>query len=184
MSQAIVDAFKKFDWQKIIDYANSLSDLNDAQLRFIKGLAIEIATETLSNSGMKYVGEKHRDFEWDDFDIDVELKSIVSQGMYNKKGEVKTLPGIRLNNSMGTNKETLDPDTIADWLLVVLRDGAFVVPKQTVLSKAKHCGDGWDLRLSKDDITEVSGRITRQKEYNLQLSEGIKGAIKQSLSSL
>jgi len=184
MSQPIIDAFKKFDWQKIIDYANSLGDLNDAQLRFIKGLAIELATEAFSNSDMKYVGEKHRDFEWDTFDIDVELKSVVSQGMYNKKGQVKTLPGIRLNNSMGTNKDILDPDTIADWLLVVLRDGAFVVPKETVLSKAKHCGDGWDLRLSKDDITEVSGRITKQKEYNTKLSEGFRSAIKQSLSGL
>ena len=184
MSQPIIDAFMKFDWQKIIDYANSLGDLNDAQLRFVKGLAIEIATETLSNSDMKYVGEKHRDFEWDTFNIDVELKSIVSQCMYNKKGEIKTLPGIRLNNSMGTNKQVLDPNTIADWLLVVLRDGAFVVPRETVLSKAKHCGDGWDLKLTKDDIIEVSGRITKSKHYDTKLSEGIRSAIKQSLSSL
>jgi hypothetical protein len=184
MSQPIIDAFKKFDWQKIIDYANSLSDLNDAQLRFIKGLAIEIATETFSNSDIEYVGEKHRDFEWPEFDVDVELKTIVSQGMYNKKGEVKTLPGIRLNNSMGTNKAVLDPDNIADWLLVVLRDGAFAVPKQTVLTKAKHCGDGWDLKLTKNDIIEVSGRITKQKQYSTKLSESIRDAIKQSLSGL
>ena len=184
MSQPIIDAFKKFDWQKIIDYANSLSDLNDAQLRFIKGLAIELATEAFSNSDIKYVGEKHRDFEWPTFDINVELKSIVSQRMYNKKGKVKTLPGIRLNNSMGTNKAVLDPATIADWLLVVLSDGAFAVPKQTVLSKAKHCGDGWDLKLTKNDIVELSGQITKGKTYDPKLSEIFKNAIRQSLSGL
>ena len=184
MNAQTIDSLKQFDWQKIIDYANSLSDLNDAQLRFIKGLAIEIATETLSNSGMKYVGEKHRDFEWDDFDIDVELKSIVSQGMYNKKGQVKSLPSIRLNNSMGTNKDALDPDNIADWLVAVLKDGAFAVSKQTVLSKAKHCGDGWDLKLTKNDIVEISGKIEKKNDYDPKLADIIRNAIKQSLSGL
>lgn len=185
MNQNIVADLKDFDWQKIIDYANSLADLNDAQLRFLKGLAIEAAVEKFSNSDIKYVGEKHRDYVWpSQGDISVELKSIVSQGMYNKKGEIKSLPGIRLNNSMGTNKDRLDPDTIADVLIAVLKDGAFAVSKQTVLSKAKHLGDGWELKLTEDDIVELSGCIKTKNTYDTKLSESVRNAVQQSLSSL
>ncbi len=185
MNENTVKSLKEFNWQKIIDYANSLDDLNDAQLRFAKGLAIESAVEKFSNSDLTYVGERHRDYVWpSQGDIDVELKSIVSQGMYNKKGEVKTLPSIRLNNSMGTNKEKLDPDTISDVLIAVLKDGAFAVSKDVVLAKAKHLGDGWELKLTAQDIVEISGHITQKNTYNIKLSESIRDAIKQSISSL
>jgi len=185
MNETIVKSLKEFDWQKIIDYANSLSDLNDAQLRFAKGLAIEAAVEKFSNSDLKYVGEPHRDYIWpSQGDLDVELKSIVSQGMYNKQGGVKSLPGIRLNNSMGTNKDKLDPDTISDVLIAVLKDGAFAVSKDVVLSKAKHLGDGWELKLTKEDVVELSGRIETKNTYNTKLSESIRDAIKQSISNL
>lgn len=185
MNNQTIETLKKFNWQTIIDYANSLGDLNDAQLRFAKGLAIEAAVEKFSNSDLKYVGERHRDYTWPSLgNIDVELKSIVSQGMYNKKGEIKTLPGIRLNNSMGTNKNTLDPTTISDVLIAVLKDGAFAVSKDVVLTKAKHLGDGWELKLTKDDIVELSGHIKVKNTYNTQLSESIRNAIKQSISNL
>ena len=185
MNDSTIKALKNFDWQKIIDYANSLGDLNEAQLRFLKGLAIEAATEKFSNSDIKYVGEKHRDFVWPgQNDISVELKSMVSMGMYTKKGKIKTLPEIRLNNSMGTNKNNLDPNNIADVLIAVLKDGAFAVSKETVLAKVKHLGDGWVLKLTEQDIVELSGQILRVKTYNTKLSESIHNAIKQSLSSL
>lgn len=185
MNQNTIESLKKFNWQKIIDYANSLDDLNDAQLRFAKGLAIEAAVEKFSNSDLKYVGEKHRDYTWpSQNDLDVELKSIVSQGMYNKKGNVKILPSIRLNNSMGTNKEKLDPGNIADVLIAVLKDGAFAVSKDVVLAKAKHQGDGWELKLTESDIVELSGRIVTKNTYNTKLSESIRNAIKESISGL
>jgi hypothetical protein len=41
-----IDDMKNFNWQKIIDYGNGLGDLNDAQLRFVKGRAVELAIET------------------------------------------------------------------------------------------------------------------------------------------
>lgn len=184
MNNQIVEDMKNFDWQKIIDYANSLQDLNDAQLRFLKGLAIETAVEKFSNSDMKYVGEKHRDYEWPKHDVDVELKSIVSQRMYDKKGNVKSLPSIRLNNSMGTNKNNLDPNNISDVLIAVLSDGAFAVSKDVVLSKAKHLGDGWELKLTEQDIVELSGKITVKNTYNTKLSESVRDAVRDSLSSL
>jgi hypothetical protein len=184
MNQQMIDDLKDCSWQKIIDYGNSLSDLNEAQLRFAKGLAIEAAVEKLSNSDLTYVGEKHRDYHWPTHNVDVELKSIFSQRMYDRKGNLKNLPGIRLNNSMGSNKDLLDPKTIADIVVVVCADGAFAVDKATVLATAKHHGDGWELRLKHDQITELSGPITQQNKYNLKLADKVRDAIKESISGL
>lgn len=184
MTPEIITSLKSFNWQKIIDYGNSLADLNDAQLRFLKGLAVEQAVEAFGDGDLKYVGEKHRDYKWPKYDIDLELKTIFSQGMYDAKGNVKTLPGIRLNNSMGTNKSALAPDTVADVLVVVLKDGAYAVSKDIVLANAKHLGDGWELKLTKSDIVELSGRILTKNKYETNISKAVKNAIKESLSSL
>jgi len=181
MNQNIIDDLKAFDWQTIIDYGNSLDDLNHAQLRFAKGSAVEQCTKEFCNTDLVHVAEKHRDFEWPKHDIDVELKSIFSQRMYDTKGNIKTLPSIRLNNSMGTNKETLDPNNIADVFVVAVADGAFAVSKKTVLDKAKHLGDGWELRLTKDDIVELSGCVTKQNIYDTHLAESFQKAIQESL---
>ena len=185
MTPAIINSLKSFDWQKIIDYGNSLADLNDAQLRFIKGLAVEQAVEAFGDGDLEYVGEKHRDYEWPKYDIDVELKTIFSQGMYDAKGNVKkNLPGIKLNNSMGTNKSALDPDNIADVLVIVHRDGAYAVAKDIVVAQAKHLGDGWELKPSTSDIVELSGRTLTKNKYNTNISTAVKNAIKESLSGL
>ena len=184
MNPEIISSLKGFDWQKIIDYGNSLADLNDAQLRFIKGLAVEQAVEAFGDGDLTYVGEKHRDYEWPKYDVDVELKTIFSQSMYDTKGNVKTLPGIRLNNSMGTNKSSLDPNNIADVLIAVHRDGAYAVSKDLVLANAKHLGDGWELRPSKSDIVELSGRVLPKNKYNTNISTAVRNAIKESLSGL
>ena len=56
MTPAIIASLKSFDWQKIIDYGNSLADLNDAQLRFIKGLAVEQAVEAFGDGDLESYG--------------------------------------------------------------------------------------------------------------------------------
>ena len=181
MTQQMIDDLKNCSWQKIIDYGNSLTDLNDAQLRFAKGLAVEAAVEKLSNTDLTYVGEKHRDDYWPTHNVDVELKSIFSKKMYNRNGQLVAPPGIRLNNSMGSNNKTLDPDTIADIVVVVCTDGAFAVSKQDVLSTASHRGDGWYLRLKKTQIVELSGYIVQQTKYDLNLATKVRDAIKESI---
>lgn len=184
MNPNVVEDLKGFDWQKIIDYGNSLSDLNDAQLRFAKGLAIEKAVECLSNSDLEYKGEKHRDYYWPKHNVDVELKSIMSQRMYNKSGTIKKLPNVRLNNSMGSNKSVLNPLQVADIVLVVCADGAYAVDKNVILSNAKHHGDGWEVQLTENQVTPVSGCITQQNKYNPDLAQRFRNAIAESISSL
>lgn len=181
MNSQIINDFKQFSWQKIIDYSNSLEDLNDAQLRFAKGLAIEAAVEKLSNSDLTYVGEPHRDYHWPKHNVDVELKSIVSQKMYDRNGQLKAPPSVRLNNSMGSNSNQLDPDTIADIIVIVCADGAFAASRQDVLDTASHRGDGWYLRLKQNQIVELSGHIVQQNKYDLNLATKVRDAIKESI---
>jgi hypothetical protein len=85
---------------------------------------------------------------------------------------------------MGTNKSALDPMTIASVLVVVLKDGAYAVSKDTVLTNAKHLGDGWELKLTKSNIVELSGRILTKNKYDTNISKAIKNAIKESLSGI
>ena len=181
MNQQMINDLKNCSWQKIIDYGNSLTDLNDAQLRFAKGLAIEAVVEKLSNTDLAYVGEKHRDYHWPKHNVDVELKSIFSKTMYNQNGQLKAPPSIRLNNSMGSNSNQLDPGTIADIIVIVCADGAFAASKQDVLTTASHRGDGWYLRLKKHQIVELSGHIVQQNKYNVNLATKVRDAIKESI---
>lgn len=160
MDQKIINDIKSFNWQKLTQFGNSLEDLNDSQWRFMKGWVIEQALEKYSGKdGLVYVGDKHKDYDWPKHNLTVELKSHLSRGMYGKKGSLSKHYLIKLNNSNGTNKKVLPLDEVADILIAVYNDGAFVVDKKTVLKNAKSNGDGFVVRLHKTDIIEITGRI-------------------------
>ena len=181
MKQDIIDDLKAFDWQTIVDFGNSLDDLNDSQWRFLKGLVAELTVEEHGEDTLTYVGEKHKDYEWPKHDVDVELKSQLSASMYGKKGNLSKHYSVKLNNSMGTNKKTkLDPSEVADVLIVVRNDGAFAIDKQTILDNATPGGDGFEVKVTKDQIVEISGKITQQTVYNTNLKKIVIDAIKQA----
>lgn len=179
----VLAALKKFEWQEIINKGNQLEDLNDRQWRFMKGLVIELIIEKHSgDDGLKYVGEDHKDYDWPKFDLTVELKSGLSGSMYGKRGNLNKSFKIKFNNSNGTNKKaTLSPNEVADLLLVVKNDGAFVVNRETVIKNSKKGGDGFDVLLSRDDITEVTGRITVDRSKSLNIKQRIQNAIKRAI---
>jgi hypothetical protein len=180
MNEDIVKAFKSFDWQDIITKGNQLEDLNDRQWRFIKGLVIELIVEKHSGKkGLKYVGADHKDYDWPHFDVTVELKSGLSGSMYGKKGQLNKNFNIKFNNSNGTNnKAKLEAAEVADYLLVVKNDGAFIADRDTVIRCSKKGGDGFDVQLSKADITEITGKITVNNSTNLNLKEKLTDAIR------
>lgn len=179
MNQQVLNDLKKFDWNTIIERGNGLDDLNDSQWRFIKGLVVELTIEKYSNDPtLKYVGDVHKDYIWGKHTLSVELKSQLSGGMYGKKGSLLKNFSIKLNNSNGTNKkDVLLSSDVADILIVVRNDGAFVIDKQLVLSRAKKGGDGFEVSVSREEITEITGKITVNK-INLNLKEKITNAIK------
>ncbi len=183
----ILNDLKKFDWQGIISLGNQLDDLNDRQWRFIKGLVAELAVEKYSSNELIHVGERetHKDFDWPKHNLTVELKSQFSGSMYGKRGEKNKSYTVKLSNSLGTNKhENLPNDFAADLLIVVRNDGAFVLDKQTVITNSKKGGDGFEVIVGKDDITEITGKITVSTNNNLNLREKITDAIRSTIQSL
>lgn len=182
MNQITVVDLKLFNWQLITEFGASLDDLNDAQLRFAKGLAIELAVEKHSNNQLIYVGEEHKDFDWNGKPITVELKSQLSASMYTKKGYLRKNYTIKLNNSNGTNtKKVLDPSHVADILLVVRNDGTFALDKETVLKYAKAQGDGFEVKVDSSVITEISGLITVSNSYTPSVKVAIYNAIRAAI---
>lgn len=180
LSQEIIDALKKFDWHQIIDKGNKLEDLNDRQWRFIKGLVIELIVEKYSGQdGLTYVGDMFKDYHWKKYNLNVELKSGLSGSMYGKKGNLNKNFLIKLNNSNGTNKkDTLSPDEVADILIVIKNDGAFVVDKNTIIRCSKKTGDGFDLMLNRGDVIQLTGKLYPNTMNNLNLKEKIMNAIR------
>jgi hypothetical protein len=177
----IISALKSFEWQDIIAKGNKLEDLNDRQWRFIKGLVVELVVEKHSGTdGLKYVGEDHKDYDWPFFNLTVELKSGLSGGMYGKRGQLKKSFNIKFNNSNGTNKRNkLAASEVADLLLVIKNDGAFVVDRDTVIKRSRKGGDGFDVILDRGDIVELTGKITINNSDTLNLQERITNAIRE-----
>ena len=180
LSQEIIDALRKFDWHQIIDKGNKLEDLNDRQWRFIKGLVIELIVEKYSGQDrLTYVGDMFKDYHWKKYNLNVELKSGLSGSMYGKKGNLNKNFLIKLNNSNGTNKkDTLSPDEVADILIVIKNDGAFVVDKNTIIRCSKKTGDGFDLMLNRGDVIQLTGKLYPNTMNNLNLKEKIMNAIR------
>jgi len=182
MNQNIIDDLKAFDWQTIIEYGNSLGDLNDAQFRFVKGLAVELCVEKFSNGNLTYVGAKHLDFVWPRHNITKELKSQFSGGMYGKRGGLSKNYTLKLNNSHGTNKQkTLNPADVADVIVVVRDDGAFAIDRDTAVRNAKASGDGFEVKVTKSEIVELSGLIVPERHFDTGLKQKIMAVIRDSL---
>lgn len=186
MNQEILEALKQFNWQTIIDYGQSLEDLNDRQWRFLKGLVVELTIEKNAVDGLVYVGQDHCDFVWPKYNVTVELKSQLSGPLYGKRGGIAKQISIKLNNSNGTNKQiALDPQQVADILIVVRNNGVFALTKDTVLKTAYCGGDGWEVRLDRDlhlsEIYLLSGAVTRHTVYQSKLKEKVLDAIRQEI---
>jgi|694.fasta_scaffold02179_5 hypothetical protein len=179
----ILQDLKSFEWQEIINKGNQLEDLNDRQWRFMKGLVAELIIEKHSGpNGLVYVGEDHKDYDWPHHGLTVELKSGLSGSMYGKKGKVQSKFNIKFNNSNGTNKkDKLDPNEVADILLVVKNDGAFAVDKNTVISRSKKGGDGFDVHLYRSDIIEITGKMSVNNAVSLDIKKRLEDAIRQAI---
>lgn len=179
VTQNLIDILKSFEWDAIITKCNKLEDLNDRQWRFVKGLIIELIVEKHSLGQLEYVGEDHKDYNWPSQNKTVELKSNVSSSMYGKKGELCKNFTIKFTNSLGTNnKDTLDPADVCDMVLVVKNDGAFILDKETVIKRSIKDGDGFTIKVGRDEIIEITGKKIVSNVDSLNLKENITNAIR------
>lgn len=174
---------KTIDWQHINNVCDSLDDLNDSQYRFLKGRFIELLIEHNSDGVLEFVGEKHKDFNCKKFNCTIELKSEVSNSLYNKKSMRPNFQVI-FNNSMGTNKSTTDPDHVTDYLIIVKKDGAVLVDKKTILENVVHNGDGCVLKLQPQKVTELSGKVAPNKKYVLNIKQQVDLLLKETIANL
>ena len=184
LHEQTIKQLKNFDWQKVNDFGNSLGDLNDAQWRFIKGLIVELMLENCSNNILEYVGQIHKDLNWtyESSTYSVELKSQFSDGMYKKDGSLKKKFTVKLSNSNGTNKQIeLNPNNVADILIVTRNDGAFVIDKDTVLRNAVQEGDGFSVVVHSNQITEISGKLNIVNKLDINLKQVIMKSIKDAM---
>lgn len=181
---------KQWDWQTIIDFGNSLEEFNEKQWRFLKGLILELAIEKHSNDPtLKYVGQVHRDYDWHKHNVSVELKTNMTTKMYKRqkvaKGQytqvLKDQYSIILTNSMGTNKRLLNAHEIADYVVVPMGDGAFLIDRNTAFACQHFKGDGISLKVSKDQIVELTGPVAQKTKFNTVLKQAIMTAISTSL---
>lgn len=181
----ILQELKTFNWQTIVEYGLSLDDLNDRQWRFLKGLVAELTVEKHSQNNLIYVGEDHKDFDWPKLGKTVELKSQLSGPMYTKKGRLKKNFSIKLNNSNGTNKkDQLDPKEVCDFILIIRNDGAFAIDRQTVMENAHKTGDGFEVKVNADQITEVSGRVIPKTIYQSTIKEDVINVVRKNIPSI
>ena len=174
----MVDDLRAFEWNKILSLSASLDDLNDRQWRFLKGFTVETITEIFS-TGLVYVGDVHKDYDWPKHNLTVELKSMTSGPMYGKRGAPRKNFTIKLNNSNGTNYSTVLPDAdVADLLIVVCSNGAFALDRETVIKNAKSGGDGWTVTVNRSDIVELSGNVKLLKIQQINIKNMVTEAIK------
>jgi hypothetical protein len=102
--------------------------------------------------------------------------------MYNKKGRLKKNYSIKLNNSHGTNKQvTIDPADVADVIIVVRDDGAFAIDQATAIRNATSGGDGFEVKVSRDEIVELTGLVVPDRKFDTNLKEKISNTIRDSL---
>lgn len=185
MDDKFVAKCKKINWQKVINVCKSLDDLNDGQLRFLKGRFIELLVESESKNFLSYVGEKHKDYDCTSFKYTVELKSVTSQQLYRKDGSLRKGNSIILNNSMGTNKKSvLDAKDVADYLVIVKSDGAVLVDKQTILKTAKSNGDGFVVKLEPNDVVELSGMLSVNFKYSISIKNEMDSLLRNIIKTL
>lgn len=185
MKPAVVKDLLKFNWQAILDYGNSLDDVNGRQWLFIKGLSIELAVEKYSEDTFRYVGLDHQDFQWDKHKLSVELKSQFSNTMYTSKGKLRRTYKIRLNNSYGGNKnEPINPAHVTDALVLLLNDGALAIDRSVILKYSKFATDGWIVKVPSTEIVELSGCLGQKNIFKSQLKDDIVEVIKNSLPNV
>jgi hypothetical protein len=177
----VIADLRSFQWQNILDFCASLEDLNDAQWRFLKGRCAELIIEK-NSTGLVYVGDVHKDYDWPRHNLTVELKSLTSMSMYGKRGQPRKHFGIKLNNSNGTNSSvTLDPSDVADLVLVVYSNGAFVIDRDTAMQNATATGDGWVINVNRSNVVELTGCIVPQGNNQVQIKKTVLGAIEKCI---
>ena len=177
----MIKELKTYDWKSVLRLGNNLGEFNDEQWRFLKALIIELATEKYSNSKLKYVGAKHKDFD-SVSGHSVELKSQFSETFYKNNGQLRKTFNVKFNNSMGTNNNDVLPDDhVCDYLILMRRDGVCLIDRKTIMKKSVKKGDGFMLVLEASDLVEITGKVKVDDTVDLELKGKIMNFLRSAI---
>jgi hypothetical protein len=155
ISSEVVAKLQSFDWDFIIDFAlNHVSKIKGNQYNFLRGGLIEDVISEQDDQ-LIFVGENHKDFRWDRFDISLESKSLLNNTMYDRRGKLKDNFTIKLCNLR--SKRKIKFDEICDVILVIMKDGSFIIPKNIAIHNTIQKGNQIDISVASNHIIEISG---------------------------
>ncbi len=160
---------KSFDWDFIIDFAlNHVSKIKGNQYNFLRGGLIEDVIGEQDDQ-LRFVGENHKDFEWDRFQITVESKSLLNSTMYDRRGKLKDTFKVKLCSLR--SKRKIKPNEICDIILVIMKDGSFIIPKNIAIHNTIQKGNQIDIVVGSNHIIEISGpknltKVTQKIDIN------------------
>ena len=155
ISSEVISKLKSFDWDFIIDFAlNHVSHIKGNQYNFLRGGLIEDVIGEQDDQ-LRFVGENHKDFEWDRFNITVESKSLLNNTMYDGRGKLKHTFKVKLCSLR--SKRKIKPNEICDIILVIMKDGSFIIPKNIAIHNTIRKGNQIDIVVASNHIIEISG---------------------------
>jgi hypothetical protein len=153
----IISHLKSWDWDFIIDFGlNHVNNIRGNQYNFLRGSLIETVISQQDDK-LTFVGDEqnHKDFNWDRFGVTIECKSLLNKSLYDQRGKLKdslkfNLCGLRSNRKIKQNE-------ICDFILVIMKDGSFIIPKSLAKHNTIQTGNKVDIVIASNHITEISG---------------------------
>lgn len=157
IQRKIIDRLRSWDWDFIIHFGlNHVGTLKGkgSQYNWLRGDMIEDVV-SIQDHTLDFVGQNHKDFQWHRFGVSLECKSLCNNTMYDKKGALKETYKLKLCSLR--SKRKLKPNEVCDIILVVMKDGAFIVPKKAALMSLVYRDKQVDIEIESKYIIEISG---------------------------
>lgn len=153
----IITELKSWEWDFIIHFGmNEVDKLKGkgSQYNWLRGDMIEDVLAT-QDPTLEFVGKNHQDFYWRRFKISVEGKSLLKNSMYDSKGKLREIFKVKLCSLRSKRKITTKD--VCDIILVVMKDGSFIIPKKAAMLAAEYNDKQVDIVIESKYIIEISG---------------------------
>ncbi len=168
VEEQIVAHLRTWDWDKILDFCNNIvTHIKGNQNMGNRGSLVEKIL-LRQDDQLEYVGQKenHKDFRYHRFGkITLEIKSLLSQKMYDSKGRLK--PRFRFKLTSLRSERDLLPTEIANFVLVVMQDGSFLVNRKVAFQSIRPNGKNYDMILMSSNVIRLSDRKDSHKVNQL-----------------
>ena len=162
----VISQLKSWNWDLIIDFGlNHVNNIKGNQNNFWRGGLIEKIIARQDDT-LDFVGTKeyHKDFFWNRFKITMENKSLLNTTMYDRRGKLKPVLKVKLCSLR--SKRKIKKEEICDIILVVMKDGSFIIPKNIAIHNTVQLDKQIDIVVASNHIIEISGpkNLTKVKQ--------------------